>query len=314
MRGETFSENRRLQEAQDGATQTCSERPKRPIQSRGCAASTMERPPILTAPIIASDTWFAEGSAVIDAKVTESSQEWTELMQLHKKAQSGGPPIERARLKLALARGGGVPMDMRAEVWFTFSGAADRMAQHPTVYDQLCKRVAAFHEASAAAGGAPSASENDFPSRISTTEQTAYRVLEQVEKDLRRTEVGSDGDKLSAMRRVLCAFASFNPDVGYVQGMNFIVVALLRVFDEQQTFWMLALIVQVCAHTLRVFFAPCSHTLYPSLSLCRTGCPSTSPPQWLAITSTAASLPLSPPSTYPSSPHVWPHWMSPSSC
>ena len=225
----------------------------------------MERPPILTAPIIASDTWFAEGSAVIDAKVTESSQEWTELMQLHKKAQSGGPPIERARLKLALARGGGVPMDMRAEVWFTFSGAADRMAQHPTVYDQLCKRVAAFHEASAAAGGAPSASENDAPSRISTTEQTAYRVLEQVEKDLRRTEVGSDGDKLSAMRRVLCAFASFNPDVGYVQGMNFIVVALLRVFDEQQTFWMLALIVQVRG-TRCVFSRLAHHSVPLSLS------------------------------------------------
>ena len=66
--GRAFSESRRLQEAQDGATQTCSAPPR---QSRGCAASTMERPPILTAPIIASDTWFAEGSAVIDAKVTE---------------------------------------------------------------------------------------------------------------------------------------------------------------------------------------------------------------------------------------------------
>ena len=42
---------------------------------------------------------------------------------------------------------------------------------------------------------------------------------------------------------MLCAFASFKPDVGYVQGMNFIVVALLRVFDEAQTFWMLVLIV-----------------------------------------------------------------------
>ena len=48
-----------------------------PSIARACAASTMDRPPILTAPIIASDTWFAEGSAVIDAKVTESSQEWT---------------------------------------------------------------------------------------------------------------------------------------------------------------------------------------------------------------------------------------------
>ena len=55
---------------------------------------------------------FRRRSAVIDAKVTESSGV-DELLQLHKRAQSGGPPIGGARRKLALARGG-VPMDMRA--------------------------------------------------------------------------------------------------------------------------------------------------------------------------------------------------------
>jgi hypothetical protein len=196
----------------------------------------------LDAPIITSENWYA--TEVMDATGTEAAQEWRELLSLLANERHGGPPIERGRIKAALTRGGGVPMDMRAEVWLAFSGAQERMAQHPGVYDELCRRVAAHHEVPTIVddGSTPDgASATGAP--VNTTER-AHRVLEQVEKDLRRTEVGSDGDKLSAMRRVLCAFASFNPDVGYVQGMNFIVVALLRVFDEQQTFWMLALIVQ----------------------------------------------------------------------
>lgn len=69
-------------------------------------------------------------------------------------------------------------------------------------------------------------------------------MLNQVEKDLRRTEAGTHGEKIDAMRRVLCAFAAFNPDVGYVQGMNFIVAALLALLPEEESFWMLVLIVQ----------------------------------------------------------------------
>ena len=193
----------------------------------------------LSSPIVASEDWYAN-SDVLDATATESNQEWRELLALH----AAQKPIEAGRLKHALSRG--VPMEMRSEVWLAFSGARERMVQHPHVYDQLCKRVAAYHLArdSSAAEQLPMSPSPDSGASSAATKERAHQVLEQVEKDLRRTEVGSDGDKLSAMRRVLCAFASFNPDVGYVQGMNFIVVALLRIFDEAQSFWMLALIVQ----------------------------------------------------------------------
>lgn len=191
----------------------------------------------LSSPIVASDDWYATAD-VLDATATESNQEWRELLTMH----AAKTPIETGRLKQALARG--VPMAMRTEVWLTFSGAGERMAQTPHVYDQLCKRVAAYHAARVGQPPSPKSPAGSSAATSTATEERAHKVLEQVEKDLRRTEVGSDADKLSAMRRVLCAFASFCPEVGYVQGMNFIVVALLRVFNEAQAFWMLALIVQ----------------------------------------------------------------------
>ena len=46
------------------------------------------------------------------------------------------------------------------------------------------------------------------------------------------------------LRRVLLAFASFNPDVSYVQGMNFIAAGLLATLPEDASFWMLVLIVE----------------------------------------------------------------------
>ena len=199
------------------------------------------RNPAIDGPIVASDDWYASSDRVLDGAATEAAQEWSELLTLLK--NQGGASMDRGRLKAALARGG-VPMHMRAQVWLAFSGAGERQAQQPHIYEQLCQRVAAYHEARSHGNGAPAAASPGGSSSSTETEQHAQRVLEQVEKDLRRTEVGSDSDKLSAMRRVLCAFASFKPDVGYVQGMNFIVVALLRFFDEAQTFWMLTLIVQ----------------------------------------------------------------------
>lgn len=252
-----------------------------------------ERAAILESPLVASDEDWYTPAVVIDAKVTESTQEWQEILDTH--LRSGSQDQQHIKKLLAST---GVPPGMRPQVWLTFSGAADRMAANPNLYQELCNKVDEFHATSQSssssrcgesaskksivadvdtsigagdrraqghAAGArnrftsseggessgSSGSSGDLSGSSSTrgattpdTEVHARRVLEQVEKDLRRTEVGSDGDKLQQMRRVLCAYASYNPSVGYVQGMNFIAVALLRLFDEPQTFWMLALIVE----------------------------------------------------------------------
>ena len=102
------------------------------------------RNPAIDGPIVASDDWYASSDRVLDGAATEAAQEWSELLALLK--NQGGASMDRGRLKAALARGG-VPMHMRAQVWLAFSGAGERQAQQPHIYEQLCQRVAAYHEA-----------------------------------------------------------------------------------------------------------------------------------------------------------------------
>ena len=161
-------------------------------------------------PSVSSEEWFPTPS-VIDCTETESHLEWRELLEL----RATGAHIDRARLKAALLHG--IPPALRPQAWLSFSGCTEWMRRHPMVYDQLCTRVAR------GGSGAPDVG-----------------VQDQIEKDLRRTEAGTSGDQLEALRRVLQAFASFNPSIGYVQGMNFIAAGLLRVLPEAAAFWMLS--------------------------------------------------------------------------
>jgi len=63
----------------------------------------------------------------------------------------------------------------------------------------------------------------------------------QIEMDVPRTFAGQFGDEQKQrLFRVLCAYASLNPEVGYCQGMNFVAgVILLVAEDEEEAFWLL---------------------------------------------------------------------------
>lgn len=50
--------------------------------------------------------------------------------------------------------------------------------------------------------------------------------------------------RLIALERVLNAFAKYDPQIGYVQGMNFIVGSLLYHAEEYIAFWLLVMIVE----------------------------------------------------------------------
>ncbi|WFD33386.1 hypothetical protein MCUN1_000199 [Malassezia cuniculi] len=108
---------------------------------------------------------------------------------------------------------GGVPMVYRAAVWSQCVGAAD--VAEPGRYTELC-------------AGEPES---------------------QIELDVRRTMpnnlfFGGDGPGVPKLRRVLAAYARYDPASGYCQGMNNLAAVLLLVFsNEQDAFWAFAGIV-----------------------------------------------------------------------
>ena len=56
-----------------------------------------------------------------------------------------------------------------------------------------------------------------------------------------------DTPTLASLRRVLLAFAAYEPSVGYCQSLNFVAAMLILVGGEEGGFWMLA---AICANVI----------------------------------------------------------------
>ncbi|XP_024983773.1 TBC1 domain family member 8B-like [Cynara cardunculus var. scolymus] len=113
---------------------------------------------------------------------------------------------------------GGVPRDLRGEVWQAFVGVKARRVEG--YYQNLLDVCDAGGE------------------RFATPE----KCRKQIEKDLPRTFPGHPAlneEGRNSLRRLLLAYAQHNPAVGYCQAMNFFAAILLLMMPEENAFWTL---------------------------------------------------------------------------
>ncbi|KAL4714146.1 hypothetical protein ACJJTC_008500 [Scirpophaga incertulas] len=112
----------------------------------------------------------------------------------------------------------GIPESLRGELWSVFSGSILQKAQNKGLYEKL----------------------------VNEARSSKNPVNDEIERDLHRSlpehpafqsDVG-----ISALRRVLCAYALKNPTIGYCQAMNIVASVLLIYCPEEQAFWLLATI------------------------------------------------------------------------
>jgi hypothetical protein len=129
----------------------------------------------------------------------------------------------------------GIPPDWRGDAWFYYAGGPGMLSRHPGVYDELVSKAAA---------GGVSETDNEI-----------------IERDLNRTfpdnirfkpdSTGTDDAPepeapiVQSLRRVLQAFAIYNPRIGYCQSLNFLAGLLLLFMNEEKSFWMLNIITHV---------------------------------------------------------------------
>ncbi|CAA0829766.1 Ypt/Rab-GAP domain of gyp1p superfamily protein [Striga hermonthica] len=132
---------------------------------------------------------------------------------------------------------GGVPKDLRGEVWQAFVGVRTRWVE--SYYQDLLDTDS----------GSSDGKEHDKMSSGDNRTQPSWKKYDvpekwkkQIEKDLPRTFPGHpalNDNGRNSLRRVLLAYARHNPSVGYCQAMNFFAGLLLLMMPEENAFWTL---------------------------------------------------------------------------
>lgn len=119
---------------------------------------------------------------------------------------------------------GGVPKDLRGEVWQAFVGVKARRVERY------------YHDLLAQERNTGESKDGDKFSGA------ASKWKRQIEKDIPRTFPGHpalDDNGRNSLRRLLLAYARHNPSVGYCQAMNFFAGLLLLLMPEENAFWTL---------------------------------------------------------------------------
>ncbi|XP_062117064.1 uncharacterized protein LOC133830956 [Humulus lupulus] len=138
--------------------------------------------------------------------------------------EGGNPfdPIFPWREELECLVQGGVPKDLRGEVWQAFVGVKTRRVER-YYHDLLAQE-----------------SNTDKSKGSDVFSAAASKWKRQIEKDIPRTFPGHpalDENGRNSLRRLLIAYARHNPSVGYCQAMNFFAGILLLLMPEENAFW-----------------------------------------------------------------------------
>ncbi|KAL4560558.1 hypothetical protein LXL04_032711 [Taraxacum kok-saghyz] len=131
---------------------------------------------------------------------------------------------------------GGVPRDLRGEVWQAFVGVKARRVER--YYQNLL-------EVGEDGNNELRDQIKSNPEKLGKKTEKAIvpeKCKKQIEKDLPRTFPGHPAlneEGRDSLRRLLLAYARHNPEVGYCQAMNFFAAMLLLMMPEENAFWTL---------------------------------------------------------------------------
>ncbi|KAL2756517.1 hypothetical protein ACRALDRAFT_1050228 [Sodiomyces alcalophilus JCM 7366] len=146
------------------------------------------------------------------------------------------PPPSAAKTKRFVRKG--IPPDWRGAAWFYYAGGPAILSKHSGVYEELVRKKATPVDAEAI--------ERDlhrtFPDNIHFKPANSASGPNTEHGET----VESEPRMISSLRRVLRAFAIYNPRIGYCQSLNFLAGLLLLFMEtEEQSFWLLNVITRV---------------------------------------------------------------------
>lgn len=180
----------------------------------------------------------------------------------------GGPvgfPPKSAKIKRYVRKG--IPPEWRGAAWFWYAGGQKYLAKYPGKYDELVNHATPpQHDVELI--------ERDlhrtFPDNIKFKPDPPPGMVRLSKLQEKQYETAV----VQQLRRVLVAFATYVPKIGYCQSLNFLAGMLLLFLPEEKAFWMLYILTQT--------HLPGTHELNLEGS---------SVDQWVLMTSVRDSLP-----------------------
>lgn len=183
--------------------------------------------------------WFKEYSQYAISR----KKKWNILMKnngLQVNSEKDIPsrfPPKSDKVKKMIRRG--IPGEWRGSAWFFYAGGYEKLNKHVGIYDKI----------------------------VRDTRDIQNKDTEVIERDLNRTfpdnyyfnkssmNANSNSDletpnnpidtpMIKSLRRVLVAFAHYQPQIGYCQSLNFLAGLLLLFMTEERAFWMLVILTE----------------------------------------------------------------------
>lgn len=162
------------------------------------------------------DAWFTAYHPTVD----HQRKKWRALFKASGLEPSGTrfPPKSDKTKKLVRK---GIPPEMRGRAWFFYAGGHERLSKNRGIYAKV----------------------------VSDSVGVKNKDTDVIERDLLRTfpdnvHFAQGSSMITALRRVLTAFAAHQPHIGYCQLLNFIAGMLLLFMAEEHAFWMLVIMTE----------------------------------------------------------------------
>lgn len=187
--------------------------------------------------------WFQEYSQyTIDRK-----KKWNTLLKNNglllnsdKESPTRFPP-KSDKVKKMIRRG--IPAEWRGNAWFFYAGGYEKLNKHVGIYDKIVRDTRNIKNKDT------DVIERDlnrtFPDNIYFNDSIKDDSHAQTPNpDNFENPTTTDTPMIKSLRRVLVAFAHYQPQIGYCQSLNFLAGLLLLFMPEERAFWMLVILTE----------------------------------------------------------------------
>ncbi|KAI5967944.1 hypothetical protein CANMA_002712 [Candida margitis] len=145
-------------------------------------------------------------------------------------------PPKSDKIKKMVRRG--IPSEWRGNAWFFYAGGYDKLRKHKGVYKKILEETKDIQNKET------EVIERDlfrtFPDNVYFNSSISKDVSHSSDVSYVREET----KLIKSLRRVLTAFAHYQPQIGYCQSLNFLAGLLLLFMDEERSFWMLVILTE----------------------------------------------------------------------